>query len=352
MKEVHAQNIRIIDSIAFNLHLQVHTAYFSGQAELGENVPRFGTLISRKVGNKTSAFGKLEYGLNLARGTQFNNNANSPSEFVSDPFQEPEPFSLRLAYLGIAHEILGAISLGKQWGVYYDVGQFTDNFTVFGSSAADVYAGNTDGGWKGTGRADEAVVYRNRIGKFQIGLQTQLFGSHTNFGSSLTYAFSDRLKAGVAFNHAEIPGNFRQLVNGLNGNSNTFIAGYGYNDDKLYSGLTFAVIEHEYLRIDDETLIAFPVCGVEFLNRYAIHARVKIEGGFNYKWQRGDVAALDENYRLLQFYAGLNYYFGNMFSIYLQGRLDQSRKVVFPNNTDVILLGLSFDLNKSIDLFN
>ncbi|WP_224491278.1 porin [Robertkochia flava] len=343
-----AKRTRILDSLAFNIHLQAHVSYYSDIFELGENVPRFGTSLFRNVGNNTRVFARLEYGLNLSKETRFNNNANTPSDFVRDPLQEPDPFSSRLGYLGIAHETLGSIALGKQWGVYYDIGGYTDGFTVFGSSGVDVYAGSTDGGWKGTGRADVAVVYRNHIGKLHFGLQTQLFGSHTNYGASLTYRFNPRLSTGVAWNRASIPPEFQDLLQNVNTKSDNLIVGYQYVDKKLYSGLTIAYIEDEYRIVDETTIISFPVVGTEFLNRYTLNPRIKVEAGFNAQWETKNNTYFNGDYRLLQFYAGMNYYFGELFSIYIQGRLDDSRFLPPVKSANVIIIGLSFDFIKGV----
>lgn len=339
---------RILDSIAFNVHLQVHTSFYSSTVELGENVPRFGTSLFRNVGKHTRVFARLEYGLNLAQGTRFNNNANSTSEFINDPFQESDPFTIRLGYLGIGHEKLGSVALGKQWGAYYDIAGFTDGFTVFGSSGVDVYAGGTDGGWKGTGRADVAVVYRNHIKDLHFSLQTQLFGTHTNYGASLYYYFNKNLKAGVAWNLANMPDEFTDQVPTLKAQSHNFIAGYQYVTEKLYSGLTAAYIEDQFRRIEDEAIVSYPVYGIEFLNRYTINPRIKVEAGFNIQWEAESDTYFNGDYRLLQFYAGINYYFGELFSVYLQGRLDDSRYLTPVNSANVLIIGLSFDFIKGI----
>lgn len=339
---------RFVDSIAFNIHLQVHVSHYQGIYELGENVPRFGTSIYRNVGHKTRVFARLEYGLNLSQGTKFNNNANSNSDFIRDPFQEPEPFTQRLAYLGIAHETLGSIVLGKQWGAYYDIGGFTDAFTVFGSSGVDVYAGGTDGGWKGTGRSDVTVLYRNHFKKLYFSLQTQLFGSHTNYGAAVSFRFNPRLNMGVGWNLANIPDEFTEVVEEANQATHNFILGYQYQDLKWYSALTAAYIQDRYRRIDENNVIALPVYGMEFLNRYTLSPRIKIEAGFNAQWQTGEVNPEYDYFRLLQFYAGMNYHFGDLFSIYLQGRLDDSRFVPGVQSANVIIIGFSFDFIKGI----
>ena len=88
--------------------------------------------------------------------------------------------------------------------------------------------------------------------------------------------------------------------------------------------------------------------GTEFLNRYALTPRIKVEAGFNAQWQVGNNSQFDGDFRLLQFYAGMNYYFGELFSVYLQGRLDDSRFLPSVASSNVIILGLSFDFIKGI----
>ncbi|THD69725.1 porin [Robertkochia marina] len=339
---------RLVDSIAINVHLQAHVSYFSNTFELGENVPRFGTSFFRNVGKKTRVFARLEYGLNLAQGTRFNNNANSKAEFASSPFQVPDPFTQRLAFLGIEHRELGSISFGKQWGAYYDIAGFTDAFTVFGSSGVDVYAGNTDGGWKGTGRADVAVVYRNNFRKLYFSLQTQLFGTNTNYGAAVNYRFNRNWNVGVGWNMANIPSRFIEVLGNDKASSHNLIIGYQYQDSRLYSALTMAYIEDVYRVIEEDNIISFPVYGVEFLNRYTLTPRIKIEGGLNAQWEIKDDTYYNGDYRLLQFYAGMNYYFGELFSVYIQGRLNDSRFLPPRASSDVIIVGMSFDFIKGL----
>lgn len=345
-----AQQVRILDSIDVNVHLQVHTSYFSNRFELQENVPRWGTSLYRKVGEHIAVFGRLEYGLNLANGTRFNQNANSPSEFVNDPLQEPEPFTSRLGFVGISHKTLGTLTMGKQWGSYSDVGGFTDAFTVFGSSAVDVYASGTDGGFKGTGRSDETVQYRNRFGPVGFSAQTQFFGSHENYGGALTYYLSEALTLGTGFNLSEVPKPFRDLVENLSPHSLNLIGGGKYETPNTYSGLTFAYIENQFVVVNGEQIITFPVYGSEFIFRTRVSPRIKAETGFNYKWEKDNDTYFNGDYRLLQFYAGMNYYFSPTFSFYLQGRLDDSRYISEIDSANVILIGMSFDLYKGFRL--
>lgn len=90
-------------------------------------------------------------------------------------------------------------------GVYYDIGAYTDNFSLFGGVSNGINVAGTDGGWKGTGRADNALRYCNRWGNFQLGLQTQLFGDDSSFGISLQYDITKKLTIGAAYNDVKIP---------------------------------------------------------------------------------------------------------------------------------------------------
>jgi predicted porin len=141
----------------------------------------------------------------MVNGTQFNNDANSATEFAEDPFVKKDAFFSRLAYATLKHKKWGEISIGKQWGLYYDVAVYTDNFTVFGGESNGVYSGNTDGGWKGTGRADNAIVYRNNFKRWDFGLQTQVLGNNTStYGAVLSYKTPMGLTLGTAINSAQL----------------------------------------------------------------------------------------------------------------------------------------------------
>lgn len=90
----------------------------------------------------------------------------------------------RQGYIQVSHDTYGSLTLGKQWGVWYDVVGPTDNEEVWGGEATGAYTYDGDGGVDGTGRADKAIVYRNQFGQISIGLQAQLkqdsFQTETN----------------------------------------------------------------------------------------------------------------------------------------------------------------------------
>jgi predicted porin len=116
-------------------------------------------------------YAKLEFGLHLINGTNFNNSANSTADFIANPLLKK--MCLLPAYFGIAHEKYGSLTFGKQWGVYYDIGGYTDNFSLFGGSAQwNLCRWNR---WLERNRPqDNAVLYRNSIGPIELGFQSQL----------------------------------------------------------------------------------------------------------------------------------------------------------------------------------
>ena len=78
---------------------------------------------------------------------------------LDDP-QAGQVFGNRLGNVGVDFGPFGRITVGKQWGVHTDVTLYTtDQFVVFGSQASATYTAGTDGGFLGTGRADQTVTY-------------------------------------------------------------------------------------------------------------------------------------------------------------------------------------------------
>ncbi|BDA61161.1 porin [Shewanella xiamenensis] len=95
---------------------------------------------------------------------------NNRFESVQDEF-----FYNRLGYAGISHDKYGTITIGKQWGAWYDVVYNTNYGFVWDGNAAGVYTFNKDdGAVNGVGRGDKTVQYRNSLGDFSFAVQSQL----------------------------------------------------------------------------------------------------------------------------------------------------------------------------------
>jgi len=341
----YAQNTKILDSIQVYGKLRVHASVFDGSLELQENSPRIGSSLIRNIGNELQAFGQLEFGVHIIEGTEFNNDASTSSEFIKDPFKEREAITSRLAILGIRHSKYGSLSLGKQWGAYYDIASYTDNFVVFGGSASGTYAGNSDGGWKGTGRANKSIRYRNEFNNFSLALQSQLIGGSQNYGASIQYKTPFNLTLGAAYNSAEIREEYRSFITDIGPDSSNLIFGLQYNKNKIGAALTYSLHDDEFIQLDESTVISFPTFGLESLMSYQYSKKLKIQAGFNYMKETDKNPYFSTEYKLLHYILDINYNLDDYVKIYMSGRIDNSKSVLDSRTHNVFLLGFSYEFN-------
>ena len=340
-----AQDGKILDSINIYGKLRVHASVFDGTLELQENSPRVGTSLSRNLDNGFQAFGQLELGVHIIEGTEFNNDASTSSEFIKDPFKERDAITSRLAILGIRHAKYGSISFGKQWGAYYDIAAYTDNFVVFGGSASGTYAGNSDGGWKGTGRANKSVLYRNEFNNFSLAVQSQLIGGSHNYGASIQYKTPINLLIGAAYNSAEIREEYRNFITDIGSNSSNFILGLKYAKNKFGAALTYSLHDDEFIQLDESTVISFPTYGLESLISYQHSNKLSVQAGFNYMKETSKNSYFNTEYKLMHYILDINYYLDDYVKIYMSGRIDDSKSVLDTRTHNVFLVGFSYEFN-------
>jgi len=344
--QLEAQNVKVLDSLAFYGMIRVQLGVFNGKLQLQENAPRIGTDLNRKINQDWEVNGKIEFGVHFIEGVNFNNDANSSFEFASDPFSRTDVLFSRLAYIGMQHKKWGSLSIGKQWGVYYDIGAYTDNFSLFGGSAHGIYAAGTDGGWKGTGRADNAIQYRNRWGNFQLGLQSQLFGDSTSYGISAQYYINKNITLGASYNDAIIPDNVSDYVEGIGENSTNFLAGIRFSNGKYYAAATISANNDSFAKTENNGIISAPTNGYEMSLGYVPNKRWSFEGGFNIIDSQNNVETLDNNnYILRHFILGTNYFISSNTRLYLVGRYSNSDYARVKDSYNVLALGFRFNFN-------
>jgi predicted porin len=342
---VFSQEKSILDSINFYGSLQVQLAAFNKDIELQENNPQMGMSLYRGLQNGWSIDAKLEFGLHLINGTNFNNDANSSIEFLANPFKKREVFNSRLAYFGIANEKLGSLTFGKQWGVYYDLAGYTDNFSLFGGSANGVWTGGTDGGWKGTGRADNSVQYRNTIGPVEIAAQTQLFKNTESYGLSLQYHIPMGLTIGAAYNDAGIAAPIQEIVQDIGNRTSNFIAGVNYTKGKYYGAFTFSVNDDNIIIVDTGYAVSLPSYGYEVSLKYTPSTRWSFEGGLNLVKARESLYIYPDKSVLVQFILGANYFITPQTDIYIIGRVSNAQYEEFSNYVNAFAFGFRYDFN-------
>ncbi|WP_025821706.1 porin [Shewanella marina] len=278
----------------------------------------------------------------------------------------------RQGYIQVSHDTYGSLTLGKQWGVWYDVVGPTDNEEVWGGEATGAYTYDGDGGVDGTGRADKAIVYRNQFGQISIGLQAQLkqdsFQTETNifddqpvaatevnfndsYGASIAYAFNQNLSVTAGFNHAE----FEAATGSVTYFSDTdYIYGIGvaygqWGNDGWYAAAS--INKNQYHELDNVGRLIPESKALSTLFYYQFDNGLRPI--FSY-----DVVDADDSYSALYngddfvkklAIVGLHYVWDESTLLFIEGRLDYSdfdgsqetaSKAV---DADAIALGIEYD---------
>ncbi|MCB2384842.1 porin [Shewanella sp. SR1] len=142
-----------------------------GETEVVNGASRINFGFNRELTDGWKAFAKLEWGVNPVGSSDiiYNNRFESVQE---------EFFYNRLGYAGLSHDTYGTLTIGKQWGAWYDVVYNTNYGFVWDGNTAGVYTYNKDdGAVNGVGRGDKTVQYRNAFGDVSFAVQAQLKNS-------------------------------------------------------------------------------------------------------------------------------------------------------------------------------
>ena len=163
--ELYKDNTNTVNVGGF---IDVRVINTQSQTEVVNGTSRINLSFNRTLQNNLSAFALIEWGVNPVGSSDIV--YNNRFESVQDEF-----LYNRLGYAGISHEKYGQLSIGKQWGAWYDVVYATNNSFVWDGNAAGVYTFNKDdGAVNGTGRGDKLVQYRNSFNNLSIAVQAQL----------------------------------------------------------------------------------------------------------------------------------------------------------------------------------
>lgn len=141
-----------------------------GVSEVANGASRINFGFNRELKNGWSAFSKLEWGVNPVGTSKVVYNGDNGFNQSQDDFMYN-----RLGYVGLNHADYGSLTIGKQWGAYYDAVWYT-NLVYFGDgNGSGTYTYNKfDGAINGTGRADKAIQYRKSFGDLDLAAQIQL----------------------------------------------------------------------------------------------------------------------------------------------------------------------------------
>ncbi|MGB1293295.1 MAG: porin [Pseudoalteromonas sp.] len=234
-----------------------------GQTEIVNGASRINFDFSRQIQDELKAIAVLEWGVNPVGSSDII--YNNRFESIQDEF-----LYNRLGYVGIAHDKYGQLTIGKQWGAWYDVVYSTNYSLVWDGNAAGVYTYNKDdGAINGTGRGDKLLQYRNSYGDLSIAAQVQfknndfytcdieaisesecetLFNNNSSvaqqveynstYGAALTYALTNKLSLTAGMNRGEF-----EIVYAKDGNTQTV-------EDLIYGvGVTYGNFANQGLYV-------------------------------------------------------------------------------------------------------
>jgi predicted porin len=344
---------------------------------------RFGISYLRTINPKFDFSAVIEYGIDPLESTQdspiYSGKQERPAGANDDSIWN------RLGVAAFMHDDYGAVSVGKEWSVYYDIAGKTDIFSFAGAVAAGIYNFGTDGGPSGTGRADSAIQYRYVFDNgLHIALQFQAqekeiefedtsigdeaflesVSMDNNYGISINYEFGHSIEAGIAYNVADLTLSYK--VDELSLDGDDFPSTDGEDDEALAfsvsygdwtqggllnrkPGLFLALVlyQGENHEVDDQGIL-LDTQGVEFAAVYNFTNNWSITAGYNYleedddRYQRaylnhtGQKSKFKEEYYL----AGVKYRIGDFIRIWAEYNASSSRTAMGDDEEDTFGLGV------------
>ncbi|WP_333855217.1 porin [Leclercia sp.] len=188
----HAAEIYNKDGNKLDLYGKVKGEHdFAAHSNSDETYARLGFKGETQIADQVTGFGQFEH--------QFN--ANQPEGAQTE--------STRVAFAGLDFGEAGAIDYGRNYGVGYDIGSYTDVLTEFGG---DSYQYNDN---YMNGRSTGLLTYRNNklVDGLSVGLQYQgknednrnwKKSNGEGFGASLQYDIADTgVTVGAAYTNAK-----------------------------------------------------------------------------------------------------------------------------------------------------
>ncbi|QYJ77692.1 porin [Shewanella acanthi] len=336
--------------------IDVRVINTQGETEVVNGASRINFGFSRELTNGWSAFSKLEWGVNPVGSSDIV--YSNRFESVQDEF-----FYNRLGYAGLSHDDYGTLTIGKQWGAWYDVVYNTNYGFVWDGNAAGVYTYNKDdGAVNGVGRGDKTVQYRNSFGDVSIAVQAQLKNSSFytcdfndisqddcealwdagqkeaqqvtfdyTYGASITYKATDKLSLMAGLNRGEFDVEFG---NGDQKTAVDLIYGVGITwGDFEANGLYVAGNIHREENHDTDNIgrLIKDAYGIETLVSYKFDNGLRpfvsyniLDAGDDYVIQPNFNADPNDVFERQFVVAGLHFVWDSNTVLYIEGRKDFS----------------------------
>jgi predicted porin len=314
------------------------------------NSSRVGFMAEQKVLGEITVLGQGEWKMNLGQGdTTYNITENPDTSFGVFQSTTSQALTTRLGFIGLKLGRYGTVTLGKQWGVYYDISGWTDRYIVFGTHGSSTFNAGTDGGQTGEGRANEALAYRVALGPLRLGVQAQFEGSKhgavDTLSGSAIYQLTRGLRLGVAYSHGFL-------------NLGTNIAGYDGRDGQAFTGglvfddagWTFALVDtwtrnHEAVSVPAATVV-YDSLGAELFASRRFGEHFLLVAGFDFAIPRHlDTRFVNPNYGTRDVLGSFRWLLDRKAGsfVYLEGRTGATRDTAGERAEDVVMLGIRFN---------
>lgn len=336
--------------------------------------------IINKDGNRLGVYGKVhasrmmsdnrnEHGDNtyvrfgLRGETQINPQltgyGNFQLQFQGSKYEgEDKHFWTRLAFAGVDYAQMGSFDYGRNWGVMYDLGAWTDVLPEFG--AATLFHTDNFMAQRGTGLA----TYRNRdfFGRveglnFALQYQGKNEGSRTiskqngdGWGISASYDIGAGVAIGGVYTHSartEAQKNHRQHI-ATGDYAEAYIASLKYSANDIYAAALYGNT-YNMTSFAGGTHIANKAEAIELVAKYRFD--VGVEPSIGYLRTKGkNLQGYNSNNELLEFVnLGLMYYFNNTLSTYANYKINLLNKNDFTTaaglkTDDTVVLGIVYQL--------
>ncbi|GIU06819.1 MULTISPECIES: porin [unclassified Shewanella] len=313
-----------------------------GVTEVVNGSSRINFAFTRDMSNDWTTYAKLEWGVNPFGNSTIAYSSESNFETKSGDF-----LNNRLGYVGLSHDAYGSITIGKQWGAWYDVVYNTNYGFVWDGNASGTYTYNkSDGAINGVGRGDKVIQYRNRFGDFSMAIQMQLKNSvseveddgsnspnrlvmteyDNTYGIGLTYEATKMLTLTAGGNIGEPEGT---TASGTVISETDYIYGVGAswgNWDSFGLYLAANVNANEYHDTDNIGRFLQEAVGLESIASYLFDNNVKILASYNIlkAGDKYEAAHPGDVFKRQFAFAGVHYIWDNSVIFYLEGRVDFS----------------------------
>lgn len=335
-----------------------HVAFYDEEAEIQDNASWIGFRFS--AGDSPRFFVHTEWAVNLLQNDRlFNPGAATNTEFNLET-EKIDEFALRLGYLGADLDRIGTVTLGKQWGVHYDIAGYTaDRYNVFGGGIGSIaYPAASDGGETGTGRADQALIYRNTIlGIVHVGLQTQ-FRNTTNdefldgAGGSLRVTVLPGLELGTAYTRTFFSQKFKDSIRGISDDAEYIAFGARYEGNGFELGAVYATqnngdltdVLDTNLSEPDVLPVGFDATGIELYGKVNIRDFSFLAGFVNYDSDTDD-DLIDPDFRTRYYVIGGEYHTTENSYVYAEYRLDDSVTADGSDGDNVMAIGFRYNFS-------